>query len=105
MSWSQLLKSLASSYKSEVRLYRCVIHSSFRCYWFFFIFLGMFGWGEGKVLSLLTQDGKHGNENNALKHQRWPGLIATPWSKSLNGLLSMTLGVIQVTPQTRPQRD
>lgn len=71
----------------------------------FFFFFRDVGWGEGKVLSLLTQDGKHGNENNALKHQRWPGLIATPWSKSLNGLLSMTLGVIQVTPQTRPQRD
>lgn len=58
------------------------------------------GWGEGKVLTLLIQDGKHGNENNALKHQRWPGMIVTPWCNSLNGLLSMTLGVIQVIPGT-----
>lgn len=37
---SQLVKSLVSSYKSEVRLYRCVIHSSFRCFWFFSGMLG-----------------------------------------------------------------
>lgn len=69
------------------------------------VFFTDVGWGEGKVLTLLTQDGKHGNENNALKLQRWPGMIATPWSNSLNGLLSMTLGVIQVIPRTRPRQD
>lgn len=69
------------------------------------VFFTDVGWGEGKVLTLLTQDGKHGNENNALKHQRWPGMIVRPWSNSLNGLLSMTLGVIQVIPWTRPWWD